>query len=269
MITSKTMAFVLGISEMAFTSAKVEEDILAPLTLYSYDKAKLDWCMSIHDKAKKDYQYQIVQYSEQYQATKALEEAYDEANGDYIEHITLTRLALKHDRSKWTKFGLNGKRKKDIFGWLEQGELYYDGMLSDQEVIALVTEKFALTLEKLENAKAKLLKVKEANRNRQKEKAEAQQATVDRNESFKVLYHTLSDFFQACRFALAPTPQLLEKVGILKLSEGYRRQLKDELEDPAPEEIPTEETTTEGTEATTAATEAATTGEESQESPAL
>ncbi|MCP5108647.1 MAG: hypothetical protein GY950_35000, partial [bacterium] len=260
---------VLGVAELAFGTAQEEEDVRTPLLNYNYDDKKLKWCMEIQTVAKKDYQNQLKQYSEQFEATKALEAAFDEANPVYIEHVTLTRMVLRFNPVKLIKFGIKGRRRRNNFQWVQQGELYYDNTLEDEELLLELNERFGLTKEKLEAGRKLVLNVGEALRVQAKERGEAQQATVDRDKSFRELYYALSDFFQVCRFALAPTPQLLEKVGILKFSEGYRRQLKEELEEPTPEEIAEEaaagETTTEATDSTetTATDPAAATGEES------
>lgn len=225
MITKKTMENILGIAELAFTTAKTDEEIKTPLLEYNYDDARLDQCLALHKKAKEDYQKQIKERSEQFQATAELENALDEANPIYIEHITLTRLALKSKPKKKSKFSLAGSRRRDIYGWIEQAEVFYDNVLGDEEVLTDIAARFGLTKEKLEMGKQLVLKVKEANKNQEKEKSDSQQATEDRDKSFKVLYDALSEFYQVSQFAFADRPQLLERLGYLQLSEGYRRRV--------------------------------------------
>jgi len=227
MITKKTMEKILGIAELAFTTAKLDEEIKTPLLAYNYDEARLDQCLDLHKKAKEDYQKQKKERSEQFQATAELEKALDEANPVYIEHISLARLALKDKSRKKPKFSLAESRRKDIYGRLEQAEVFYDNVLADEEILNELATRFGLTKEKLAAGKQLVIKVKQANKSRQKEKSESQQATLDRDKSFKVLYDALSEFFQVCQFALAARPQLLERLGYLKLSEGYRRQVED------------------------------------------
>jgi hypothetical protein len=140
-------------------------------------------------------------------------------------------LALRNKPKKKSKFALAESRRKDIYGWIEQAEVFYDNVLGDEEVLTDISTRFGLTKEKLENGKQLVLKVKAANKNQEKEKSDSQQATEDRDKSFKVLSDTLSEFFQVCKFALAHKPQLLERLGILKLSEGYRRRVNDPEEE--------------------------------------
>ena len=231
MITKKTMENILGIAELAFTTAKTDEEIKTPLLEYNYDDARLDQCLEIHRQAKEDYQKQIKERSEQFQATAELENALDEANPVYIEHITLTRLALKSKPKKKSKFSLAGSRRRDIYGWIEQAEVYYDNVLGDEEVLADIAARFGLTKEKLEIGKQLVLKVKEANKDQEKEKSDSQQATEDRDRLFAVLSERLSEFFLVCKFALAHKPQLMERLGYLQLSEGYRRRENNPDED--------------------------------------
>ncbi len=231
MITKKTMEKILGIAELAFTTAKLDEEIKTPLLAYNYDEARLNQCLELHKKAKEDYQKQIKERSEQFQATADLEKALDEANPVYIEHISLTRLALRNKRKKKSKFALAESRRKDIYGRLEQAEVFYDNLFADEEILTELSTRFGLTKEKLEKGKELVIKVKQANQSQQKEKSESQQATLDRDKSFKALYDALSEFFQVCQFALAPRLQLLERLGYLKLSEGYRRQVEDKKDE--------------------------------------
>ncbi|UCH97859.1 MAG: hypothetical protein JSV88_13670 [Candidatus Aminicenantes bacterium] len=233
MITKKTMENVLGIAELAFTTAKTDEEIKTPLLEYNYDDARLDQCLAVHKKAKEDYQKQIKERSDQFQATAELETALDEANPVYIEHITLTRLALRNKPKKKSKFALAESRRRDIYGWIEQAEVFYDNAFADEEVLNEISTRFGLTREKLEKGKQLVLKVKEANKKQEKEKSEAQQATEDRDKSFKVLYDILSEFYQVSQFALVHKPQLLERLGYLKLSTGYgyRRRVNNQEEE--------------------------------------
>jgi hypothetical protein len=231
MITKKTMENILGIAELAFTTAKSDEEIKTPLLAYNYDDARLDQCLELHKKAKADYQKQIKERSEQFQATAALDSALEEANPVYIEHITLTRLALRNKPKKKSKFALAESRRKDTYGWIEQAEVFYDNVLGDEEVLTDIAARFGLTKEKLEIGKQLVLKVKEANKNQEKEKSESQQATEDRDKLFNELSERLSEFFLVCKFALAHKPQLLERLGYLQLSEGYRRRENNPDED--------------------------------------
>lgn len=230
-LTRKTMEHVLGIADLAFSAGRDDEELKPLLLPYRYDEVKMDFNLDLLRQAREAFQRFIKEHGEQMQATAELEAAVDEANPVYLEHITLTRLALRYEPAKMVKFGLKGPRRKDTYGWIEQAELFYDNVLADEDILLKLDEKFGLTREKLEAGRELILKVKAANKKQEKEKSESQQARMDRDKVFKELYHALSDFLQVCKFAFADKPQYLERVGFLKYSEGYRRQLQEAVEE--------------------------------------
>ncbi|MCP5101954.1 MAG: hypothetical protein GY950_01180 [bacterium] len=230
-VTRKTMEHVLGIAELAFTTARDDEKLQPLLLPYRYDRVKLDAALGLVREARTAFQTYIKEHGEQMQATVDLEAAMDLANPVYIEHITLTRLVLRDQPAKMVKFGIKGRRRRDIYGWIEQGELYYDNVFGDPDTMLKLDERFGLVEERLSAGKALVLGVKAANQHQETEKSEAQQARVDRDKIFKELCYALSDFHQVCRFAFVDKPQYLERVGVLELSEGYKRQLDDLVEE--------------------------------------
>ena len=222
-LTKKTMENTLGVAEMAITTAMNDEEVKTPLLEYNYDESRLQEGLDLHKIAKQKYQQQVKEKGEKLQARENIEKTYNEANPVYIEHITLTRMALKKRPAMKDKFSLRGSRRRDIFGWIEQAELFYKNVLEDEEALNLLSY-YDLTKEKLQKGQELVLKVKTAVQTQQKEKSESQDATEKRDQAFNALSDWISDFFQVCKFALNTKPQVLERLGILALSEGYKRR---------------------------------------------
>lgn len=225
-LSRKTTEELLGIAEMAFNVAKTDEKFKAPLLAYRIDDARVDEYLAIFSDAKEKYHDFVRERGEQFEATAAVEKALAEAKPVYNEHVTLARLALKENPSMKGKFGLNGRRKRRVFSWIGQAEVFYRNLLDDAEMLASLDARYGLTLERLEAGRDLVLAVKAVNSKQESEKSESQQARVDKDESLRLLQGALSEYFQVCKFAHADNPQLLERVGITVLSENYTRKVK-------------------------------------------
>ena len=85
----------------------------------------------------------------------------------------------------------------------------------------MVIEKmsaFGITQEKLEAGKSLVEQTETAKASQEKEKGEAQQATLDRDNAVDALDEWMGDFIAIARIALEEKPQLLEKLGIVEPS---------------------------------------------------
>ena len=134
-----------------------------------------------------------------------------------MRHIKVSRVAFENDRAAYHKLDLGGKRKVSLSGWLAQSKQFYINALADSNVLAELAE-FCITQTKLEAGQQLVNETEAANADQKKEKGEAQQATIDRDEAIDNLEGWMSDFIAIARIALEDKPQLLEKLGIVKPS---------------------------------------------------
>ena len=79
--------------------------------------------------------------------------------------------------------------------------------------------KFGYTAEKLQAEQALVMTAETNNFSYDKEKGEAQQSTVNRDEKVDELIDWFRDFIEIARIALEENPQWLEKLGIVVKSE--------------------------------------------------
>ena len=216
--SNKKMESILGNAELAISNALVNEEVKTMLMEYNYNDQRLNEGSTLQKKAKEFYQSYIKEHGQQIESTSQLEKTYEECNPLYVEHITLSRLALRNEPAKKSKFALDGERKKDLYGWIEQAELFYDNGLADEELSNKLL-RYNLTREKLEKGRELVLKVKKANQTQEKEKSEAQESRRQRDATFDVLIDWISEFTTVARFACASKPELLEKLGIFVKSD--------------------------------------------------
>ena len=134
-----------------------------------------------------------------------------------MKHVKVARVALQDERGSSQKLDLGGKRKVSLSGWLAQSNQFYINAVADADILSKMNN-FGITQAKLEQGKQLVDDVEAANASQKKEKGEAQQATVDRDDALDKLNDWVSDFIAIARIALEDRPQLLEKLGIVEPS---------------------------------------------------
>jgi hypothetical protein len=225
-----------GRRQLIFNAAS-DEEIMALVQPYKYDAPKMEQGKTNYNNADAAVEKQKLDYIRQFEAKAIFDQAHDEANDYYIELIVLFRLALAGDPLKLQMLGLDGRRPRRFASWLRQVNRFYNNAIDNQEILPLVAE-YGVTNEKLIAGKELVKKVEIANDDHDKARGTAQQSTVDRNKTLKILDEWTFAFKKVCRLALKDRPQLLEKLGIVVLSEGYKRKTEEENEEPAPESEP-------------------------------
>ena len=204
----------LSAAQVALDNALGDAELQEALAVYGYDADKLQEGRQLYETARSLHDQQRAEYGDQYAATDALQSAWEEAKTVYIRHVKVARVAFKRSRGTWEELGLSGKRKRTISGWLTQARQFYTNALADPDILTALGE-FGITQEKLEAGRALVDDVEAANAAQEKEKGEAQAATVARDEALDALDEWMSDFVAIARVALEDRPQQLEKLGIV------------------------------------------------------
>ena len=169
------------------------------------------------DTANQLQQVQQKEYGDQFEATGDLKKKWENADAEYIRFVKVARIALKSDHALYQKLDLDGPRKRTLSGWLAQAKQFYINALADPIVLEKMAA-YGMTQAKFEAGKTLLEETETANAAQEKEKGEAQQATLERDKAVDNLEEWLSDFIAIARIALEEKPQLLEKLGIVEPS---------------------------------------------------
>jgi hypothetical protein len=204
-------------AQVAISNAISDTEVKPLLAVYGYDDTRLNEGKTLLDTANQLQQTQQKEYGDQFEATEALNQVREQADSEYMRSIKIGRVALKSHHALVQKLDINGTRKKSLSGWLAQAKQFYLNALTDATVIEKMTA-FGITLEKLETGKTLIEETETANAAREKEKGEAQQATLERDKATDELDEWMSDFISIARIALEEKPQLLEKLGIVEPS---------------------------------------------------
>jgi len=222
-------------AQEAIDNALSDAEIQGFLSQYGYNVARIGEGKAFFQTAPQLHQKQKAEYGDQFAATQALEQAWEQANAEYMRLVKLARIAFKSDLAAITKLGLDGQRKETISGWLTQAKQFYTNAIADPAALASLGQ-YGLTAERLQAGQALMQQVETANAAQQKEKGEAQQATLDRDAAFDKLDEWLGDFIAVARIALEAKPQFLEKLGVLKLNQprtGTQAEVPEETGVPA------------------------------------
>jgi hypothetical protein len=197
--------------EVALTNA-ADAEIEPLLTARGYPATTIAAKLTELANVKKLIADQRKEYGEQYEATKAYDDAVRLIHPNYIDHIDLARVAFKNDTAAKTALGLKGERKLSESGYRAQALLFYNGVLNNTAYKAAmaikgVTEAELVTAQKAYDALGKKIADK------YKETGEAQAATKARDKAIDDFADWFSDFKEVAKIALRPKPQLREKLG--------------------------------------------------------
>ncbi|MBN2349111.1 MAG: hypothetical protein JXJ22_09755 [Bacteroidales bacterium] len=214
---SKTIENLLVKANVAIYNGIENPELAEILAQYGYDANRINEGRELCDETEKLHQKQVMEYGEQYDATREMEEARLKANLVYMKHVKIARVALKNKVGDWDKLQLNGKRKKSFSGWLAEAGLFYTNVLSDKMLVEQMQE-YGITGEKLMEGQQLVNDAEAAYAKQRKELGEAQDATIERDEAVDKLQYWYSDYIEIARVALEDKPQYLEIMGIVEPS---------------------------------------------------
>ena len=200
-------------AQIAIENALNDEEIAPLLTAYGYDVTKLNVGNALRQAAMQEVQRQVEEYGDQFTATDIVNQAWQQANAEYMKHVKIARVAFKNERGAFQKLALDGQRKRTLSGWLGQARQCYSNALSDTHVQNVLLG-FGIDVAALTAAQALVDAAEQASAAQESEKGDAQQATLERNKAMQALDAWMSDFIAIARIALAGKPQLLEKLGV-------------------------------------------------------
>ncbi|MFC2138244.1 hypothetical protein ACFLTE_08725 [Bacteroidota bacterium] len=204
-------------AEVAISNSRSHEEVKEQLAVFGYDDTMLMQGYNLYNEAARKQESKVKEYAEQYEATNQLDKAKADAHKVYMKYLKVARVAFT-DHVKFSEtLMLNGRRKLSYTGWLEQAEMFYSQALSNNEILAGLA-KFGITKNKLKQGEALVTEVRNNLKTQLTEKAEAQEATQNRDIAFDVMEKWLGDFTEIARIALDENSQYLEMLGIIEPS---------------------------------------------------
>ena len=180
------------------------------LNRVSYDRRTLLKGRALNEQVRMFQLAKNDAYGTQAACTDTLQAHQAETQQGYQEHVTLARLAFKHDRGMQIKLGVVGPRKRAKDAWLAQAITFY----AQINEMAAALGGYGVSRDVLEQSKAMVEALVNMRQQQLRCKAEAQDATEKRDAALREMEAWMRDFRAAARVALKDSPQWLEMLGI-------------------------------------------------------
>ncbi len=138
----------------------------------------------------------------------------EKANKTYKIHLAIAIIVFKNDKAAQTALQLSGRRATTLSGWIQQCNNFYSNLLANPDWLAEMN-KHSISEEALTAGKQLIANVASYAEVIMREKGDAQQATKERDAKLEELAEWVNDYVSIAKLALADSPQLLEKLGIV------------------------------------------------------
>ena len=199
-------------AHIAITNSLESAAILDAVTILGYDQARLQAVRALYGEVIDLITVQKLEYGEQYEATAALQAAWDSADAAYRRTLKISRIAFAGNEKARNALRLDGGRKFSIGGWIEQTMFFYEAMLATPDFITIMAP-FNYDVPTFEAEYALVQAVISAKTTQGIERGEAQHATRMRDAKMDELDRWMADYKVIAEVALEETPQLLEQLG--------------------------------------------------------
>ena len=205
---------ILHESRLRINNSLSDAKILNAVSAMGYPETELNKGATLLGEATTFVDDQKREYGELDAAQAGFETERKTANTAYMNTVRIGRIAFKNDVKATSTLELNGRRARTISGWLKQTLGFYRAILANDEWKAALAV-YGQTEEILMAQLTAVEGVGTASETVKKEKGDAQNATLERDEKLEELAEWVNDYEVIARIALVHKPQLLEKLGIV------------------------------------------------------
>ncbi len=209
---NRSLVQILDEARLAIDNALANADILAALSAFGYDEARLNEGKALYEEARALYEVQRDRYGEQFAATQALEAKWEEARRVYGTTLKLARQLFKDDTEATASLHLKGARARSLAAWVAQASTFYNNLLRHAAWVEKMGN-FGYDQARLEAERDLVQEVIALNEAQEAAKGLAQKSTKERDAKIAELEEWMALFRTAAQAALADDPQLLENLG--------------------------------------------------------
>ncbi len=198
-------------SKNALTNARTPPYLarLAP----TYTDATLAEGLALVVAAEKAHRDVDRELGEQLDATDDLTEEKEATYRTYMGHAGMARVAFEDERGILEDLGLDGPRKDDLAGWLDQAHNFYSSALERPELHAKLAQ-YRVPEAALTAGMEAVERVQKAQQTQLGEIAGAEGSTAGRRDAMEEVDDFMPPFIKVCRIVFRDDPQMLEGLGI-------------------------------------------------------
>ena len=207
-----SMSDQLTWAHTALNNALQSPEVLAALSKYGYDEAKIQQGLALYETALAQHAAHDQAAGKKLAATQVYNDAWRIAHSEhYAVHRHLARLVLKDDPERYHALRLDETRPTNFTDWLDQAIVFYTNALDDPGIVEALTA-FDVTAEALQGSYDVVLEAGALKDAQQRRIAEARDATVERNQARDALHTWMNHFRQVARRALAKERHHLDAI---------------------------------------------------------
>ncbi len=195
--------------KLALGNAKADAVVVAALSPYGYDAAKLDQGLQLIADVDDLANVQGTEYGEQLEATKTFYDSWAAIKKKYNRAVAIARIEFDDDTAARVALKLDGRRKNGVAGWIVQATAFYKGL---RDNAAWLAKMAGFDLTRVNADLAQVEQIGELDRQQEKETGEAREATKARDEKFDELNAWWSRYVAYAELALEDQPQKLKLV---------------------------------------------------------
>jgi hypothetical protein len=200
-------------ADIALTNTRGDPAILAAMSDYGYNAARLDNAMKEFTRVKGLFAGREQEFGEQLAASRARDAAMRAADVRYLKSLEIARIAFEQSPGAQAALLLNGRRKRTLAGWRDQRETFYANLLGNDSFLSAMAA-FGYTSEKLQEEQRLVRRAIEADAAHKREMGESQEATEVRDREFEAFTEWIDAFLRVAEIAIGDNPQWLEKIGL-------------------------------------------------------
>jgi len=217
------ITFFIENSLIVLTGIKDDIEAINLLTAFNYDGSTIETGLNVHTIAAELESRQILIHGELLNTGNEFKSLYNAARIQFNDYRKLIDLEYDSREDNPLRALANDCiYEKGKYAWLKKAKEYYYYVLKSDSLISRISI-YNLTRERIEAALNNVAAVETAKAKYFRLKGDAEEAIRKRDHALRELETWMKKLISVCRIAFKDHPQFLEKLGILVLSDGYKR----------------------------------------------
>ncbi|MBI9034064.1 MAG: hypothetical protein JEZ03_06315 [Bacteroidales bacterium] len=214
----KSVEEEMGINRTIIRGANENPEIVTGIEPFGYSAEKRQEGLNLLSAAEQSIQTQKLEYSEQYVASNAFQEAKGLVEKDFLRFKRIAKHVFSENAEGWKLLRLGEHNPRTYESWYSYVDGLYTVLLSHEALLTAMA-RFGCTAENVTADQNSLRDLNNMKQNLFTETGEAQRATKDRDQKMEALKQYTNDLVFVLKLAFeGDDAQLLEKLGIIVYS---------------------------------------------------